>query len=91
MAASEIVANIRPESSQSGVVRGLAGVNSPPFPSDRDLGNPSHRWEFEMKVMGYNVTADQMPDPGASYRTSEMYNRLNPGRPLGPVVVNFRF
>lgn len=41
--------------------------------------------------MGYNVTADQMPNPGDAYKNGETWNRLNPGNPVGPIVVRFRF
>lgn len=64
-------------------------VNLDPFPQDRDIMNVSHRWEFGMKAMGYEVSPNQMPNPGAMYTSGEMYNRLNPGRPTGPIVVRF--
>jgi RHS repeat-associated protein len=66
-------------------------VNPNRFPRDRDLMNVNHRWEFGMKAMGYDVSPNQMPDPGIQYRSGEMYNRLNPGRPVGPFVLRYSF
>jgi hypothetical protein len=68
-----------------------AQSNTGAFPQERSIFNVSHRWEFGMKFLGYEVSPSQMPNPGARYSTPEMYNRLNPGRPVGPVVVSLNF
>jgi hypothetical protein len=44
-----------------------------------------------MRQMGYPVNASQMPNPGPLYTSNEMYNRLNPANPVGPLVVKMRF
>lgn len=56
----------------SGIVKQrLAGesifTNALPFPNNRSVDNPSHRWEYGMKNMGYKVGATQMPNPGLKY------------------------
>jgi len=80
---------------RSGWLLGLAdsaGVfGSRAFPADRNIADVNQRWEFGMKAMGYNVSPNQMPDPGIKYRSGEMYNRLNPANPVGPSVMRVSF
>jgi len=66
-------------------------TNSSAFKKEGSLLNVNDRWEFGMREMGYNVTGSQMPNPGQAYSGGEMYNRLNPGRPIGPIVARFKF
>jgi hypothetical protein len=69
----------------------LVPSNSRFFPQNRNIKDVTHRWEFGMKAMGYDVTPDQMPVPNQPYVNGEMYNRYNRQAPIGPFVLKLQF
>jgi RHS repeat-associated protein len=55
----------------SGLVKqrlvGTTIASVPPFPANHSLNNATHRWEYGMRNMRYQVGASQMPNPGLKY------------------------